>query len=47
MPTMQPIICEARMGMISFLICDNCKYSGTPKATTAGFNQNSMSLALS
>ena len=25
MPTMQPIICEARIGTISFLICDNCK----------------------
>ena len=42
MPTMHPIICEASIGNICFLICDSCRYSGTPRATTAGFSQNSI-----
>jgi hypothetical protein len=40
-PTTQPANCEIRIGISCFFIMRNCRYKGTPNATTAGFNQNS------
>ena len=42
-PAMQPANCETRIGIACFLIFSNCKYNGTPNATTAGFRKNSIS----
>ena len=41
-PTRQPVSWEIRMGSSCFFISRNWRYKGTPKATTAGFSQNSI-----
>ena len=41
-PTKQPANCDNNMGSNCFLIVSNCKYRGTPSATTAGLSQNSI-----
>ena len=41
-PTTQPASSERRIGVSCFFIVDSCMYKGTPNATTAGRNQNSI-----
>ena len=45
MPTMQPTVCEANIGRNWLLMEESWRYSGTPRATTAGFSQNAIILA--
>lgn len=45
-PTRQPTSCDITMGNHSFFIASSCRYRGTPRATTAGFNQKSISSEL-
>ena len=41
-PIKQPASCDSKIGSNCFLIVSNWRYNGTPNATTAGFNQNSI-----
>ena len=41
-PTMQPANWDRMIGSSCFLIVSSCRYRGTPRATTAGFSQNSI-----